>query len=152
MRTLPELSSALPLAAVRGGPAIVLRIEGLAVLVAACVAYSMLGGTWGWFAALFLLPDLSMLGYLVNSKVGAAAYNAAHTTLAGLALAAMGLAVGSHAMLLGASIWVAHVGFDRALGYGLKYATAFGHTHLGEKARPAPQGLAVRPAVGSQPS
>jgi len=25
----------------------------------------------------------------------------------------------------------AHIGFDRALGYGLKYSKGFGYTHLG---------------------
>jgi len=119
--------------AVRGGPAIMLRLEGFAALAAACVTYAKLGGSWGWFAALFLVPDLSMLGYLINAKVGATSYNAVHSTLGGLGLAAIGFALGSHAMLLGASIWIAHVGFDRMLGYGLKYASAFGDTHLGHK-------------------
>jgi hypothetical protein len=135
MSTLPRLSNTESLGAARGGPALVLRIEGLAALVAACVVYSKLGGSWGWFAALFLVPDLSMLGYLINTKVGAASYNTAHSTLGGLALAAVGVALGSNAMLLGASIWIAHVGFDRMLGYGLKYASAFGDTHLGLKGR-----------------
>ena len=126
-------SSERTLGAVRGGPAIMLRVEGLGALAAACVAYSKLGGSWGWFAALFLVPDLSMLGYLINAKVGATSYNAVHSTLGGLGLAALGFALGSHAMLLGASIWIAHVGFDRMMGYGLKYASAFGDTHLGRK-------------------
>jgi hypothetical protein len=30
-----------------------------------------------------------------------------------------------------ALIWLAHIGFDRALGYGLKYKAGFGFTHLG---------------------
>lgn len=135
MNTTPVLSKPRPLGTVRGGPALILRVEGLAVLVAACVAYSKLGGSWGWFAALFLVPDLAMLGYLIDSRVGATSYNAAHSTLGGLALAALGVMLGSHAMLLGASVWIAHVGFDRALGYGLKYASAFGDTHLGQIAR-----------------
>ena len=133
--TSPRLLTSPALGTVRGGPALVLRIEGLATLAAACVAYSMLGGSWGWFAALFLVPDLSMLCYLANPKIGAASYNAAHSTLGGLALAAVGVLLGSHAMLLGASLWLGHVGFDRALGYGLKYASAFGDTHLGRKVR-----------------
>ncbi len=132
MSTTPRLSSPRPLGAVRGGPALILRIEGLAALAAACVAYSKLGGSWGWFAALFLVPDLAMLGYLIGPRVGATSYNTGHSTIGGLALAAMGVVLGSHAMLLGASIWIAHIGFDRMLGYGLKYASAFGDTHLGQ--------------------
>jgi len=135
MSTMSRPSNPNPpfLGAVRGGPARILRLEGLALLVAACFAYAKLGGGWGWFAALFLVPDLSILGYRIDRTIGAAFYNAAHSTLGGLALAAAGLALGSNGMLLGACIWIAHVGLDRMLGYGLKYASAFGDTHLGQK-------------------
>lgn len=119
--------------AARGGPAVLLRLEGLAAAALACIAYSHFGGSWGWFAALFLVPDLSMLGYLISRRVGAVTYNAAHSTLGGIAVAATGVALGENTLLLAASIWIAHVGADRALGYGLKYATAFGDTHLGRK-------------------
>jgi Domain of unknown function (DUF4260) len=113
-----------------GGPRILLRLEAVAAAAAAVAAYAHLGGDWAMFAALFLVPDLSMLGYLVNPRVGATAYNTAHTYLLGAALAGVGLWLCSHGLLLVATISCAHVGFDRALGYGLKYATAFGDTHL----------------------
>lgn len=132
--TVSSSVSSLPRpGAVHGGPAAVLRLEGLGLLAAACLAYAHLGGSWGWFALCFLAPDLSFLGYLVDTKVGAAAYDAAHSTLGGLALAGLGAALGAHGLLLAACVWLAHVGFDRALGYGLKYATGFGDTHLGAK-------------------
>jgi hypothetical protein len=83
------------------------------------------------FALLFLLPDLSMLGYLVSRHVGAACYNAGHSYLGPAALAALGAALNVHVLLCFACIWAAHVGFDRLLGYGLKYGTRFGDTHLG---------------------
>ena len=121
-----------------GGPRIVLRLEAVAAAAAAVAAYAHLGGSWAMFAALFLVPDVSMLGYLVNPRVGAAAYNTAHTYLLGATLAGAGLVLGSHGLLLLAAISCAHVGFDRALGYGLKYATTFGDTHLLVK-RPAGQ-------------
>jgi hypothetical protein len=114
-----------------GAPRLVLRVEAALVLVASLLAYRHLGGSWGWFAALFLLPDLSMLGYLAGPRVGAAAYNTAHSYLAPALLAAASLALGAPSLLLGAAIWTAHIGFDRMLGYGLKYGTAFGDTHLG---------------------
>lgn len=74
-----------------------------------------------------------MLGYLVNKRIGAALYNAGHSYLGPAMLAALGAAIDARTLLLGACIWAAHVGFDRFLGYGLKYATAFGDTHLGKK-------------------
>lgn len=115
--------------AVAGTPRLLLRAEAAAVLAAALITYARLGGSWGLFFALFLLPDLGLLGYLAGPRVGAVTYNALHSYLAPLALALSGLWV--PALLPLAAIWVAHIGFDRALGYGLKYAT-FGATHLGE--------------------
>jgi hypothetical protein len=117
--------------AAHGGPRSLLRLEAVAAVAAAIAAYVHLGGSWQLFAALFLVPDLSMLAYLAGARAGAAAYNIAHTYLLAAALAAGGLALGAPFLLRIAAIGAAHVGFDRALGYGLKYATAFGHTHLG---------------------
>jgi hypothetical protein len=120
-------------AAVSGAPRTLLRLEGAAGLAGAAFAYSALGGRWGVFALLFLLPDLSMLGYLSGRRVGAACYNAAHSYLGPAALALIGMSSSEHALLCVACIWAAHVGFDRLLGYGLKYGTGFGDTHLGRR-------------------
>jgi len=120
-----------PSGAVAGVPKLILRLEGAALLVGAAFFFWRLQGSWLWFAILFFGPDLSFAAYLRSPRAGAIAYNAAHSTLvplAGLALAAwLGSAFGQQ-FALG---WLAHVGFDRALGYGLKYAAAFGDTHLG---------------------
>jgi hypothetical protein len=51
--------------------------------------------------------------------------------MAPVALMTAGFAFGSPLVLSIAMIWLAHIGIDRALGYGLKYATGFGFTHLG---------------------
>jgi hypothetical protein len=117
---------------VQGGPLILLRSEGAAILVAASTAYVYGGHSWWLFAALFLLPDISMLGYLANPRVGSAAYNAAHTLTAALLLAGVGAVLGSALILSLGAIWLAHIGFDRMLGYGLKYASGFANTHLGQ--------------------
>ncbi len=120
--------------AVHGAPRRLLRLEGLVLLIAAIAAYRALGGGWPVFVALFLVPDLSMLGYLAGKRVGAATYNAGHTLLSPAMLAAAGLAVGAGANTVWlelACIWAAHIGLDRLLGYGLKYATGFLDTHLG---------------------
>lgn len=125
-------ASATETGAVRHAPRALLRLEGAVVLLAALAAYAHLGGSWGWFAALFLVPDLTLLGYLAGPRVGAALYNAGHSYLAPALLAAVALAVtGPGVALSGALIWVAHIGFDRMAGYGLKYGGRFADTHLG---------------------
>lgn len=105
------------------------RLEGLAAFGAGIAAYLWLGQSWVLFAALFLVPDLAMLGYLRSSRFGGLAYNLIHTYLAPALLALLGLVVGPWAYGL-AAIWVAHIGIDRALGYGLKL-DSFDQTHLG---------------------
>ncbi len=87
------------------------------------------------FAALFFAPDVSFAGCLAGPRFGAAIYNVAHSYLGPLILAATLLSLGTG--LTVALVWIAHVGFDRALGYGLKYPTAFGDTHLGRIGRGA---------------
>src|SRR5262245_46967782 len=120
---------------VTGGPRAILHVEGAVAGLAALVAYGHLGGSWAVFAALFLVPDLSMLGYLAGRRIGAISYNAAHSTIGPAFVAAVALAAHVPFLLLGACIWLAHIGFDRMLGYGLKYGSGFGHTHLGGKGR-----------------
>ena len=123
---------------VTAGPKVLLRLEGLAMLIAGVVGYRALGGTWGFFAAAFLVPDRSMLGYLAGAKVGAFFYNAAHSLIGPALLAGLGLLTGSSLALWCTLIWVAHIGFDRAMGYGLKYGSTFFDTHLGKVGRQQP--------------
>jgi hypothetical protein len=122
---------------VRGGPRTLLRIEGALLLGASVIAFTALGGSWIWFAACFLVPDLSLLGYLVGRRFGAIVYNVGHSSIGPAILAGLGWSTGGVALMLAAAIWFAHVGFDRALGYGLKYGSAFGDTHLGRVGRAA---------------
>jgi hypothetical protein len=131
----PVRSEARATGAVSGAPLTLLRLESAAALAGATVAYHALGGRWALFALLFLLPDLSMLGYLASRRVGATCYNAAHSYLGPALLAACGATLNAHVLLCVACIWAAHVGFDRLLGYGLKYGTSFGDTHLGLRGR-----------------
>lgn len=111
-------------------PAVMLRLEGLAAASVAVVLYAHLGGSGLVFAALLLAPDLAMLGYLAGPRIGASVYNSAHVYAAPLGLAVIALAVNWEAGVLLALIWMTHIGLDRVLGYGLKYATAFKDTHL----------------------
>jgi hypothetical protein len=119
--------------AAQGGVRALLRLEGLAVLLAAVGLYAAGGHGWLLFLLLFLAPDLSFAGYLAGPRLGAAAYNSAHSYLGPLALGAGSLLQPELAPF--ALIWGAHVGFDRALGYGLKYASSFHDTHLGRVGR-----------------
>jgi hypothetical protein len=126
--------------AVDGGARTLLRLEGFALLSAAVALYWRTGGDWKMFAALFLVPDLSFLGYLGGPRLGAAAYNAAHSTLGAFALCAAGIVLGQPLSVALALIWFAHIGFDRAVGYGLKHQAGFGYTHLGRFGRAAKEG------------
>ena len=121
--------------ATTGGVRFVLRLEGLGVLIAASVAYSKFGLGWGTFAMFFLAPDLSFLGYLAGPKIGAVSYNLAHSYVGAVACLVASLVFPAPALLLVGIIWLAHIGFDRALGYGLKYSKGFGFTHLGRIGR-----------------
>jgi len=93
--------------------------------------YARMGVSWWLFAALWLAPDLSMLGYLAGPCRGARIYNAFHTYVAPGVLALCSLLPGAHGALPLALIWANHIGVDRLLGFGLKYADGFGFTHLG---------------------
>jgi hypothetical protein len=93
--------------------------------------YGLWDGSWWVYAALFLAPDLSFAAYVWGPRTGAAVYNAAHSYMGPMALMTTGFTAGSPIVLSLAIIWLAHIGFDRALGYGLKYAAGFGFTHLG---------------------
>lgn len=121
--------------AVDGGVRTTLRIEGIALLAVAVASYAQTGGDWKLFALLFLVPDLSFIAFLLGPRAGAAAYNAMHSTTGPLALGLAAMLLAQPLALAIALIWLAHVGFDRALGYGLKYATGFTHTHLGRIGR-----------------
>lgn len=116
---------------VGGVPRRILMAEGAALLVAASAGYVASGGGWLLFAVLFLAPDVGMLGYLRGPRIGAASYNLLHTTILPLALAGAGWFLASEGMIRVGLIWLAHIGFDRMLGYGLKHGSGFHHTHLG---------------------
>jgi hypothetical protein len=117
-------------AVLRHLPGRLLRLEGLALLAGAVALYFEAGFGWVWLPVLFLAPDLSMLGYLAGPRVGALCYDAVHTTVLPIALGVAGVLGGSELAQQLALIWLAHIGFDRLLGYGLKYPTAFRDTHL----------------------
>jgi Domain of unknown function (DUF4260) len=111
-------------------PKLLLHIEGAVVFLAAILFYRHLHARWLIFAILFLAPDIFMLGYLVSVRAGAACYNFSHTYLTPAALIVMSLLTAKPILLPLATLWVCHIGFDRMLGFGLKYPTHFNDTHL----------------------
>jgi hypothetical protein len=117
--------------AATGGVRTLLRLEGLALFAGMTLLYGVWDGSWWIYALLFLAPDLSFAAYLAGPRFGAMAYNAAHSYLAPMAMMTFGFAASAPLVLSIAMIWLAHIGFDRMLGYGLKYAEGFGLTHLG---------------------
>ncbi len=111
-------------------PRLLLHGEGVAVAAAAIALYFHEGYPWWLFVALILAPDLSMAGFIAGPAVGTATYNVAHTYVLPVALATIGVLVGAEIATQIGLIWLAHIGIDRAIGYGLKYPSGFKDTHL----------------------
>ncbi|MCX6214917.1 DUF4260 domain-containing protein [Spirosoma sp.] len=108
-----------------------LKSEELIQFLAAIYLFSRLSFAWWWFPALLLLPDISMIGYLINPAVGAVLYNIVHHKGLGIVIGLIGLALGNQYLMLAGVILFAHSSMDRVAGYGLKYADSFKHTSLG---------------------
>jgi hypothetical protein len=123
--------AAVPTVTVRGW----LRLEGAAVFVAGLVVYGQLGARWWLALPLLLLPDVSAAGYLAGPRIGALSYNVVHNWAFGLAVLGLGLATGVAPIAVLGAAAIAHVGLDRAVGYGLKLPTSFQDTHLGRIGR-----------------
>lgn len=111
-------------------PRVLLRLEGLAVLGGAITLYGYQGYSWLAFAVFLLSPDVAMVGYALNPRLGALAYNVMHTSVLPISLGLVSFSLGSSLGLQLALIWLAHIGLDRAIGYGLKYESSFKDTHL----------------------
>jgi hypothetical protein len=108
-----------------------LRLEGLAAFAAGLAVFVAAGGPWLLAIPLLLVPDLSAIGYLRGPRLGAFTYNLVHNWAIGLAVLGLGAWTGNSLVILAGAILVAHVGMDRAAGYGLKLPTSFHETHLG---------------------
>ncbi|MDX1543933.1 MAG: DUF4260 domain-containing protein [Christiangramia sp.] len=110
----------------------VLKLEELAMLLLGTWTFSLLDYSWWWFAGLFFVPDIGMLGYIMNSKIGAFTYNLLHHKGIAIAIGLLGVCTGNEELQLAGIILFAHSSFDRMLGYGLKYEKGFKFTHLGK--------------------
>ena len=113
----------------------ILRIEALALFLAGVIGYLQLNGHPIWLLPLLLAPDLSMVGYVRGPGLGAITYNLVHNLAIALGVLAVGWVTAIAPLALAGAVLVAHVGMDRALGYGLKLPTDFRDTHLGRIGR-----------------
>jgi hypothetical protein len=134
-KAMTETASEAMTGSVSGGVRTLLRLEGLTLFAGATLLYAFWAGPWWLYAVLFLAPDLSFAAYLAGPKIGALIYNAAHTTIMPFAMLTIGFGFAPPLVLSIALIWLAHIGIDRALGYGLKYSRGFGFTHPGRIGR-----------------
>jgi len=128
-RTIDDV--ALPTTTVRGW----LRLEGAAAFAAGLALYGWLGGPWLLVIPFLLLPDISAIGYLRGPRLGAFTYNLVHNWAFGLGVLGLGFVADSAPLAIAGAVLVAHVGMDRAVGYGLKLSTSFQDTHLGRIGR-----------------
>jgi uncharacterized protein DUF4260 len=112
-------------------PEILLRIEGASDLALSLIFFQAVHGSWLLFILLLLGPDLAMLGYLRGAQLGTVCYNLVHTLVGPFLIVTYAYLTRSLWLLPYALIWIAHIGLDRMLGFGLKYPTRFGDTHLG---------------------
>ena len=111
-------------------PRLLLRAEGIAVAAAAVALYFYADHPWWLLVALALAPDVALLAFAAGPRIGAVAYNAAHTYLFPVALAALGVVAEADWPVRVGLIWLMHIGVDRAVGYGLKYPSGPKETHI----------------------
>ncbi|WP_310587204.1 DUF4260 domain-containing protein [Flectobacillus major] len=107
-----------------------LKLEELAQFVAGIILFNYLPYAWWYFLVLILLPDIGMLGYLINTKTGAWIYNLFHHKAVALTILTIGYYQHNHILLLVGVILWSHAAMDRLMGYGLKYEDSFKHTSL----------------------
>lgn len=131
----PACDAAVSDGTVTGAPRWWLRLEGAVLLAGSLIAYPASRQPWWLVPLVILLPDLLMAGYLRGTRLGAQLYNLAHSTLLPAAVIGLGWSLDRPLVLAVGLVWLAHVGLDRALGYGLKYDDHFQHTHLGHLGR-----------------
>ena len=110
---------------------VLLKLEEVGMFLLCIFLFAQLNFAWWWFPALLFLPDIGMIGYIINPKIGAMTYNFLHFRFIASLVAICSVVFGNEYLQLSAIILFAHISLDRALGYGLKYSDSFANTHLG---------------------
>lgn len=111
---------------------VILRLEGALLFLASLKLFDYLGSSWWLYLGLFFVFDVSMIGYIKSKPLGALTYNIGHSLIIPLAILLVGGLTQQNFITLIATIWIGHIGFDRACAFGLKLKTGFEHTHLGD--------------------
>lgn len=110
----------------------VLKLEALGLLILfSAIYFHLYPGTWGFYLALFFVPDVSFVLFVITKKLGAIAYNVFHHQGVLAILFVLGFILQNDIIIKISLIFLAHSTFDRVAGYGLKYLDNFDHTHLG---------------------
>lgn len=109
-----------------------IRIEELAMLVLGIYLFNLLDYDWWWFLVFILAPDIGMIGYLINTEIGAFTYNLFHHRAIAIALYLMGIYLNNQPLQFTGIILFSHAAMDRIFGYGLKYPDSFSNTHMGK--------------------
>jgi hypothetical protein len=112
-----------------------IKLEELAMFVLGIFLFSQLPYAWWWFLLLLLTPDVGMIGYLINPRIGSITYNLLHHKLIAIVIFLLGIYLSNNILQLAGIIMFAHSSMDRLFGYGLKYSDSFTHTHLGKIGR-----------------
>jgi hypothetical protein len=110
----------------------IIRMENLALGSLALIGYHLTAESWWMFLLLILVPDISFAGYLGGNRIGAICYNLAHSWIGPVTILAIAVLANNPLATQLGLIWAAHIGIDRALGYGLKHYSGFKDTHLGK--------------------
>jgi len=108
-----------------------IKLEEAAMFLLSILLFANLNFAWWWFPVLLLLPDISMLGYVFNSRIGGFLYNLFHHKGTAIVVFAIGYFIECNYFELAGIILFGHSSMDRILGYGLKYLDSFKRTHLG---------------------
>ena len=109
---------------------VVIKVEEAAMFFLSIYLFNQLHFAWWWFALLLLAPDLSMVGYLLNNKIGAICYNIFHHKAVAIIFYITGLYLHNETLQFAGLILFGHASMDRMMGYGLKYSEGFKFTHL----------------------
>jgi hypothetical protein len=113
-----------------GAPRLWLQLEGGTLLVGSLIAFSTTHRSWWLVPLVLFIPDLLMAGYLGGTRIGAHAYNLAHSSPLPALMVGYGWWQNRQLFLALGLVWLGHIGMDRLLAFGLKYPDHFQHTHL----------------------
>lgn len=108
-----------------------LKLEEAFMFGLSIFLFAKLDYAWWWYPLLILMPDLSMVGYMINTRLGAITYNFIHHKALGISFFVLGVILVNQPLQLTGLILFGHSSMDRTLGYGLKYSDSFQNTHLG---------------------